>query len=937
MNVIRAMTKPILLLCALVASFLLAPTSWANITLEPASEAKQQKPYIFAILSCQDKQDSRKRWQPLIDHLQLQLPHISMQLRILFYDELNAAVNNKEVDFVLTQPANYVLLTYRNQLSSPLASLINLEGSFATDKFGGVIFTRANNDQINDIQQLKGKVIATSDIQSLGSYQMQAFELLEHGINLTKDATLLETGQPQTLAVEAVLSGKADAGFVRTGVLEHMAQQGKLEWHHIKFISAQKFADFPFLTSTRLYPEWPVAAMPHVDRQVTAQVTSALLAIPHHSPLTQSMAIAGFTIPGDYRTVDNLMRQLRIEPFNESPMVTLRDIYHHWSQELIALILILVSLMSFFILLLYRRNRSLLKAKRHLQANSEQLRKLQLAVEQSPESILITDLQGQITYINPAVEQITGYKAHELMGKNPRIFQSDQTEANVYQQLWSTIKAGEVWQGEIINRRKSGEDYYVQVVIAPVNNDVGEPMAYLSIQRDISAQKDDQQRMQQLLYVDGLTGLGNRNKLIDTLDKQLQHHKDGLVGYLLLLNIDRFKWVNTRHGVAFGDQLLVALAERLNTFIADSGIVVRLEGDKFALLLTTSEQWRKDENWLLGWQNALQSLVTAPFKLGSERINIHCSMGITQIDANHHRSSIDIINTVIAQASTALKLAQKLGGNRLEPFKSEMSDRDLEAHNIELELTSALKHNELRLFVQEQVDEQGNLVGAECLIRWRHPVKGLLAPFAFIGVAEQSDLIIKIGYWVIQDACRILAQAQQQGLMMSLSVNISPRHFLQPDFIDNTLAIVQAKGIKPASLILEITESLFIENLDEVTQKMKQLKAMGFRFSIDDFGTGYSSLSYLKHLPIDELKIDRAFITAMGEEGLSQSLVETIYAVATKMHLHIVAEGVETQAQSDMLKAFPGIIQQGYYHSRPEDADDWLAQKTNKSQTNTQH
>lgn len=227
--------------------------------------------------------------------------------------------------------------------------------------------------------------------------------------------------------------------------------------------------------------------------------------------------------------------------------------------------------------------------------------------------------------------------------------------------------------------------------------------------------------MQQLLYVDGLTGLGNRSKLIDTLDKQLQHHKDGLVGYLLLLNIDRFKWVNATHGVAFGDQLLVALAERLNTFIADSGIVVRLEGDKFALLLTTSEQWQKDENWLFGWQNALQSLVTAPFKLGSERISIHCSMGITQIDANHHRSSIDIINTVIAQASTALKLAQKLGGNRLEPFKSEMSDRDLETHNIELELTSALKHHELRLFVQEQVDEQGKLVGAECLIRWRHP------------------------------------------------------------------------------------------------------------------------------------------------------------------------------------------------------------------------
>lgn len=225
MSVIHAMTKPILLLCALVASLLLSPTSWAENTSENRATAKQQKPYTFAILSFRAKETSLKQWQPLIDHLQQQLPNIPLQLRVYFYDELNLAVHNQEVDFVLTQPANYVLLTYRNQLSSPLASLINLEDSFATDKFGGVIFTRANNHQINDVQQLKGKVIATSDKQSLGSYQMQAFELLEHGINLDKDATLLEIGQPQTLAVEAVLSGKADVGFVRTGVLEHMAQQ----------------------------------------------------------------------------------------------------------------------------------------------------------------------------------------------------------------------------------------------------------------------------------------------------------------------------------------------------------------------------------------------------------------------------------------------------------------------------------------------------------------------------------------------------------------------------------------------------------------------------------------------------------------------------------------------------------------------------------------
>ncbi|MBD3727786.1 MAG: PhnD/SsuA/transferrin family substrate-binding protein, partial [Moraxella osloensis] len=205
MSFIHATTQYILIFLALATGLPCSLGSWAADDAESGLLPRQHKPYTFAVLSYNDKQDSRKRWQPLIDHLQLQLPNIPLQLGVYYYDELNAAVNNQDVDFVLTQPANYVLLTYRNQLSSPLASIINLEGSMATDKFGGVIFTRANNHQINDVSQLKGKVIAVSDTQSLGGYQMQAFELLEKGIDLSKDATILKTGQPQRLAVEAVL------------------------------------------------------------------------------------------------------------------------------------------------------------------------------------------------------------------------------------------------------------------------------------------------------------------------------------------------------------------------------------------------------------------------------------------------------------------------------------------------------------------------------------------------------------------------------------------------------------------------------------------------------------------------------------------------------------------------------------------------------------
>jgi PAS domain S-box-containing protein/diguanylate cyclase (GGDEF)-like protein len=903
----------------------------ADTTQKSASNAA--KPYQVAVLSFRAKEATQQRWQPLIDYLQQQLPGISLELKVFFYQELDVAVQNKEVDFILTQPAHYVLLTYSNHLSSPLASLINLEGDFATEKFGGVIFTKADNNNINDLKQIKGKSIATSDKESLGSYQMQAFELLQQGIRLPKDAIIIETGQPQTLAVDLVLAGKADIGFVRTGVLEHMAKNGRLEWHQIKLIGAQKFANFPFLTSTRLYPEWPFVAMPHVDKQLSAKLTSILLTIPHYSALTQQLSIAGFTIPGDYRTVDNLMRELRIEPFDDPLVVTLEDIYHQWSAQFIVLTIVLLFILMSLIVLLYRRNLSIIKAKHYLQVSNEALRQLKLAVEQSPESIVITDLKGNITYANPAVEHITGYHIKELLGRNPRILQSGKTEHYLYQQLWACLTTGQIWQGEILNKHKSGADYFVHMVISPVKNDQGIPTAYLAIQRDISTQKNDEQRIHQLLYIDSLTGLGNRSMLIDTLDKRFKNQQQGIIGYLLLLNVDRFKWVNAIHGVGFGDQLLIALAERLNTFIGDAGIVVRMEGDKFAILLTTSEQWRKDENWLLGWESALHSLINTVFKLGDERIGIHCSMGISQIIVDTTQSSIDMINTTIAQASTALKLAQKQGGNRIERFKASMAEQDLERHTVETELITALKYNELRLFLQSQVDQDAKVVGAEALIRWLHPVKGLLAPAAFIGIAEQSDLIIKIGHWVLQESCRLLAKAQQAKLNLTVSVNISPRHFLQPDFVDTTRAIVQAHQVKPEYLVLEITESLFMENLDEVMQKMIQLKTMGFSFSIDDFGTGYSSLSYLKQLPVDELKIDRAFITAMSKEGLSQSLVETIYVVASKMRLRVVAEGVEVEEQVAQLRALPNIIQQGYFYSKPEDGDRWLASQISKNKT----
>lgn len=462
-----------------------------------------------------------------------------------------------------------------------------------------------------------------------------------------------------------------------------------------------------------------------------------------------------------------------------------------------------------------------------------------------------------------------------------------------------------------------------------------------SITRDSSQEKQDQLKIYQLLYTDTLTELGNRSLLIEKIEERLTQSENRAhdhLGCLLFLNIDHFKWINKIHSVTTGDQLLVSFAQRLASFIDTLGIAVRMVNDEFAVLLNIPEQAQNDqpdyradyrnnyELWLINWGKQLQEHLHKPFKIGHDIIEIHCSIGMTYIDAldnkEHH---IDTINQCFGQAAIALKLAQKRGGNRLEVFQESMAQQDLERHLIEQELHYAVAHDQLRLYLQVQHDAEQGLIGAECLIRWQHPEKGLISPALFISIAEQSDLIISVSNWVLEQACFLLSRIQAQQKDFTLSVNISPRHFLQPNFIETLMAIVHKHQVNPKQLILEITEGLFLENLTEVIAKMNEIKALGFSFSIDDFGTGYSSLSYLKQLPIDELKIDRAFVIALAEQGLAQSLVETIYAVATRMQLRVVAEGVETSEQADLLNTLPDIVQQGYLYGKPELAEEWLS------------
>lgn len=370
-----------------------------------------------AVLAFRPKPETQARWQPLIDYLNQTLPQYRFRLDAYTYPELEAVVARGSIDFILTQPSHYVLLTYRNGLSSLLATLVEKSGAMSQASFGGVIVTRADRADLKDLADLRGQRLATSSMTSLGSYQTQALELMRAGVRLPEDASVLETGQPQDRAIEAVLQGEADAGFVRTGVIEAMVREGRLDPMVIKLIHAQVMPGFPDRLSTRLYPEWPFAAMPRVNPELARRVAATLLAMPHDGPLARSMGIDGFTIPGDYRPIDELLRALRLPPFDEAPVFGVHDVWERFQGAIASGAGVGSLALSMLAFGLFTSNRRLKREVSERQRAEGQLIKLSQAVEQSPNAVVITDLDARIEYVNAAFEKTTGYTAEEVIGR----------------------------------------------------------------------------------------------------------------------------------------------------------------------------------------------------------------------------------------------------------------------------------------------------------------------------------------------------------------------------------------------------------------------------------------------------------------------------------------------------------------------------------------
>lgn len=469
---------PFLLLC-----WLLVVT--ALLTGRPAVAADQ---VTLGVLAYRPLPVTEQRWQPLVDYLNATVADLNLRLKALNYDDLEAAIAAGEIDFVLSNPAHYVLLAHRENLSSPLATMINLVHGEPARGFGGVILVPAKRADLRQPADLKGSTIATVTKKSLGGFQMQAFELQQQGVDVLREAKLLETGMPHDAAVEAVLSGRADAAFVRSGVMEGMIYEGRMDPEVIRVFAPRSQPDFPFALSTRLYPEWPLVALAHADEQTALQIVSALLALPHGGEVAARAEIYGFTLPSDYRPVERLLHQLRLPPFDQSPAFTLRDAWQRWQWQLISALLVVLLLLLLSLGLVWSRRR----------VEREQARTLNLLASLG-EGVYGADRAGMCTFINDAALNMLGFGHDEVIGANQhQLFHYRTAEGLDYPQaecpIHLTAEDGRVRRVEEWFLRKDGSGFPVELVVTPVR-EKGKITGTIVAFKDISRRRQIEEKM----------------------------------------------------------------------------------------------------------------------------------------------------------------------------------------------------------------------------------------------------------------------------------------------------------------------------------------------------------------------------------------------------------------------------------------------------------
>lgn len=546
--------------------------------------------------------------------------------------------------------------------------------------------------------------------------------------------------------------------------------------------------------------------------------------------------------------------------------------------------------------------------------NEAQLELAATVFERGSEGVLITDANESIVMVNNAFTRITGYSEAEVLGQTPKMLASGRHNDEFFRTMWNDIKKRGVWQGEVWNRRKNGEIYPEWLSVSEITDEEGNPTYYIGIISDISRLKEDQEEIHRLAYYDPLTNLPNRSLLEERAAfalKLAERNQDTVA--LLFLDLDNFKNINDSLGHKAGDRLLQAFADRLRAMVREEDTFARPGGDEFILMLPNTDA--------SGAAHAAQKLLTLlnrPFRVDGYDLSVSSSVGIALYpeDGDH-------LSQLYTNADIAMYRAKQKGRNTYSFFTPELQTHYVRLMQIENALRKALETNQFELHYQPQQEmHTGATIGFEALLRWTHPELGSISPVEFIPIAESSGLIVPIGEWVLREATQQLRRWIDDGIAPpKIAINLSAAQFHQPNLPDLIMTILDDASLPPEYLELELTESMTMDDPERAVDMINRLHGAGISLSIDDFGTGYSSLSYLKRFKISKLKIDQSFVRDITRDNDDRVIISTIITLAQSLGLRVIAEGVETREQHEFLRRLGCHDMQGYYFSRPIDAE----------------
>lgn len=879
---------------------------------------------LIGVLAYDDADVVQAQLEPLVASLQRQLSDIDFYLRVVDIDELEGMARGTQAAIIITNPYHYLLLRASGGLTDAFATIYRASPMGSVSSLGGTVVVPADRDKLTELADLQSATIAIGDRRNTGGFVLPLAELKRVGVEMD-DIQWIESGS-EISAIKALQRGDADAVFLRSSLLEALAERGELDLTSLRVLNRQQLGDYPFAVSTRLHPEWPLMATSGTDPELISRILGVGLLRSGGVVVTITGALSGISAPANYTGLTSELQSLGLPPYDERPEITLLEVlqtYKVGASVALALSFVILGLLA----ALFQRNRRLQSVWKELASSvkeqqqdqqrlAELNRHFELFLDRTTDYMYFKDAAARIVFASQSFARLVGAKdRRDVEGKtNSDVFPPELAEEYVRQEAKLLRTREPIVDQRQRFQRPDGSMGWVSTYKWPVLSPDGKDLIGLfGISRDITDLHNHEQQLERAAHYDSLTGLPNRALFFDRLHQAMASadRRDTQIA-VVYLDIDKFKAINDEYGHAIGDELLIQVSELFTAQSRRSDTVARLGGDEFVFLIADFSSRKQ----CLKILDRLMAAIAKPRTAGNIAMEVTASAGIAFYDADMNIGS----DHLLRQADQAMYRAKQAGRNRYR-LLDQQQDNELRAFIEQLE--EGLERKEFELHYQPLVDmRSGKIVGAESLVRWRRSNGELFMPGDFFPVLAGHPLAIELENWVLSEALEQHQRWRAKGLLLTMHVNVTATDISQPHFVSHLGSEIARIGCEVKDCFtLEILESAALAEPQKVNAVIASCAELGVNFALDDFGTGYSSLSHIKDVRANCVKIDQRFIQSMFASYDDFSLLTAIFAMSRAFDRQVVAEGVETLEQGAMLLRLGCGVAQGFAISQAMPAD----------------